>query len=575
MPVITLLLVAAGAFYLAWRFYSKYLAEKIYGLDPKFKTPAHEFEDGVEFVPTRKEILMGHHFVSVAGAAPIVGPAIAIIWGWVPAFLWVVVGTIFASGAHDFGSIWVSIRHKGRSVGDLAGDLISARARILLLAVIYFLVLMVNAVFAIVIAFLFKAYPQAVIPVFVEIPLALVIGYLFYKKGYGLFLPSVLALVIMYVLVILSGSLNWGITLPALTLFGAETATATPTWIIVLLVYGLISSLLPVWVLLQPRDYINGHQLYIGLFIIILAVVIGTLVHSNGLPVHAPAIKWNPEGAPLIVPFIFITIACGAISGFHSLVGSGTTSKQLNKETDARPVGYLGSLGEGSLAVATILACSAGFASAELWAEHYASWGAAAGLGAKVGGFVEGVGFFMENGLFIPAAIGTTFAAVVVVSFAATTLDTGFRLQRYVTGEIGDRIGLPILGNRYVAVIISVVLTGILALWDAEHTGFLIWPLFGATNQILASLALLVISAYLIKLGRSATPVLIPMVFLMTMTSLAMLLTLKTFWNKIIEGEPAYHLFAIGIFILLGSIMVVFEGVKVFRKVAPVTGGSE
>jgi len=423
MPAIVLVLIGLGLFYLAYRFYSKFLAEKIYKLDPDFKTPAHELEDGVEYVPTNKHILMGHHFVSVAGAAPIVGPAIAMIWGWVPAFLWVVVGSIFASGAHDLGSIWVSSRHKGRSIGHLTADLIGQRARLLFLIVIYFLVLMVNAVFALVIAALFIRYPLSVIPIFVEIPLALAIGWLIYKhKGAGVLLPSIAAVATMYLLVILAATYGWEVKVPAL-------GTPVVTWVLILLGYGLVSTLLPIWVLLQPRDYLNGHQLYFGLTAIFLAVIIGTFT-SEGLTLVAPAVRPNPPGAPMMIPFIFITIACGAISGFHSIVSSGTTSKQLDKETDARPVGYLGSLGEGSLALVAILACAGGFTSVAAWNEHYATWGGAAGLGAKVSAFVDGISHFLNQGFGISQTIGATFAAVVVVSFAATTMDTGLRLQK-------------------------------------------------------------------------------------------------------------------------------------------------
>ena len=289
----------------------------------------------------------------------------------------------------------------------------------------------------------------------------------------------------------------------------------------------------------------------------------------TGLPIVAPAIDFTPEGAPLIFPFLFVTIACGAISGFHSVVSSGTTSKQLDKEPDARQIGYLGSLGEGTLALVAIIACSAGFASFDAWQAHYASWGAAAGLGAKVSAFVDGIGYFLNVGLGISAGIGATFAAVVVVSFAATTMDTGLRLQKYVTGEFGDMLNLPFLKIGWVAALIAVVTTGVLALWDQEHAGLLIWPLFGTTNQILASLALLVIGVYLVRLGRSAVPALIPMVFLMSVTSLAMLLTLKTFWNRIIDGESAYHLFAIGVIVLVSSIFIICEAVRVMRAESP------
>ena len=575
MPVITLLFLGLGLFYLAWHFYSRFLADKIYRLDPDFVTPAHELEDGVDYVPTRKEILMAHHFVSVAGAAPIVGPAIALIWGWGPALAWVIVGTIFGSGAHDFGSIWVSVRNKGRSMGFLTSDLISSRARVLFLIVIYFLVLMVNAVFCIVIAFLFRAYPNAIIPVFIEIPLALGIGFLVYRwrPGAGILMPSIVALAIMYAFVILSGTFGWDVDqlMPKFGVFGGDASHTGSFWILVLLVEGFIFTLLPVWMLLQPRDFINGHQLYLGLAVVFLAVIVGTVIHGEGLPIHAPVVNLTPEGAPLIVPFLFVTIACGAISGFHSIVSSGTTSKQLDKETDARPVGYLGSLGEGTLALVAIMACAAGFASLEAWSEHYATWGGASGLGAKVSAFVEGVGYFLNSGLGIGTAIGTTFAAVVVVSFAATTLDTGLRLQKYVTAEFGEILNLPFLKIGWLATLIAVITTGVLALWDQEHAGLLIWPLFGTTNQMLASLALLVIGTLLIRLGRSAAPALIPMVFLMAVTSLAMLLTLKNFWVTSVDPDlpMQWHLFAFGVIILLSSVFIIFEAVRVLRRATP------
>ncbi len=558
MPAIVLLAIGLIAFYLAYRYYSKFLAEKIYRLDPNFKTPAHELEDGVEYVPTHKHILMGHHFVSVAGAAPIVGPAIAMIWGWVPAFLWVVIGTIFGSGAHDLGSIWVSARHKGRSIGDLTASLISERTRALFLIVIYFLVLMVNAVFALVIAALFIRYPTSVIPVFVEIPLALGIGWLIYKyKRAGILLPSIAAVVIMYLLVILSATYGWEVKVP-------EIRTAVVTWVLILVGYGFISTLLPVWVLLQPRDYINGHQLYFGLTFVFLAIIIGTFT-AGGLPVVAPAFRLSPPGAYPIIPFIFITIACGAISGFHSVVSSGTTSKQLQKETDARPVGYLGSLGEGSLALVTILACSAGFATVAAWDQHYATWGGANSLGAKVGAFVNGVGYFLNQAFGISPIIGATFAAVVVVSFAATTMDTGLRLQKYVTAEFGDVLNFPALKVGWIATLIAAGTTAFLALHDGQGKGgLIIWPLFGTTNQLLASLALLVISVFLRKLKRPTVYTLTPMIFLLFMTAAAMLIILKNFWV-----ENKWGLFTVGAIILISALYMVVEAVQILRGTRP------
>jgi carbon starvation protein len=376
---------------------------------------------------------------------------------------------------------------------------------------------MVNAVFALVIAALFIRYPTSVIPIFVEIPLALIIGWMIYKyrKG-GILIPSIAAVVIMYLFVILSATYGWEVKVPAM-------GTAIVTWVLILLAYTFFSTLLPVWVLLQPRDYINGHQLYFGLAFVVLAIIIGTFT-AGGLPIVAPAVRLSPPGAPFIIPFLFITIACGAISGFHSIVSSGTTSKQLDKETDARPVGYLGSLGEGSLALVTILACGAGFASVAAWNQHYATWGGAAGLGAKVSAFVNGVGYFLNQGFGISPTIGAVFAAVVVVSFAATTMDTGVRLQKYVTAE----------------------------------------PLFGTTNQLLASLALLVISVFLLKLKRPIAYTLTPMIFLLLMTSWAMVLTLKKFWL----GNQ-WGLFVIGAIILVSAVYMVIEAVQTMKRARP------
>ncbi|MFQ5683491.1 MAG: carbon starvation protein A [Candidatus Binatia bacterium] len=554
MPAIVLVFIGLGLFYLAYRTYAKFLAEKIYRLDPNFKTPAHEFEDGVEYVPTNKHILMGHHFVSVAGAAPIVGPAIAMIWGWLPAFLWIVVGSIFGSGAHDFGSIWVSSRHHGRSIGDLTASLISQRTRAIFLIVIYFLVLMVNAVFALVIAALFIRYPTSVIPIFIEIPIALVIGWLLYRyKKAGVLLPSIAAVAIMYLFVILAGLYGWEVKIPAI-------GTPIVTWVLVLVGYGFISTLLPIWVLLQPRDYINGHQLYLGLGVVFLAVLVGTFT-AGGLPIVAPAVRLSPPGAPAMIPFLFVTIACGAISGFHAIVSSGTTSKQLNSELDARPVGYLGSLGEGSLAIATILACAAGFATAGAWSQHYATWGGAAGLGAKVGAFVNGIGYILHHSFGITPVIGATFAAVVVVSFAATTMDTGLRLQKYVTAEMGDLLDIPFLKIGWVATFIAAGTTALLALHDGQGKGgLIIWPLFGTTNQLLASLALLVISVFLKKLKRPTVYTLCPMVLLLIVTTWAMLFVLKNFWVKANWG-----LFLIGAVILISAVYMVVESVQAMK----------
>jgi carbon starvation protein len=380
------LVVGLLAFLTGYQVYSRYIARQIYRLDPDFRTPAHEFEDGVDFVPTNRHVLFGHHFTSVAGAAPIVGPAIAVIWGWLPAFLWVVLGTVFAGAVHDFGTLWISTRHKANSVGTLTESIVGGRARVLFLLIIFFLLLLVNAVFAVVIANLFIASPGAVLPVWGTLVVAVVVGILIYRSRTGILWPSLGALLLIYVLIWLGqyapfelpdffGFTPTGAQLTAAQGDASVAAAAAQVdgmrigWVIILLIYAFFASVLPVWLLLQPRDYINSHQLFVALGII----SVGILVANP--PVIAPAINHNlPSDAPNWFPLLFITIACGAISGFHGLVASGTSAKQLNKETDARYVGYGGMLGEGTLALTSILAATAGlalFVGVDGWHEHY------------------------------------------------------------------------------------------------------------------------------------------------------------------------------------------------------------
>jgi len=393
MSAILVLVLGLAAMAAGYFLYSKFIAEKIYRLDPDFKTPAHEFEDGVDFVPTNRYVLWGHHFTSVAGAAPIVGPAIAVIWGWVPAFLWVVLGTVFFAGVHDFGAIWASVRNKAKSVGALTGDVVGKRARSIFMIVIFLVLLMVNAVFAVVIAGLMMNFSSAVVPVWGAILVALVIGQMIYRRKMSLPMVSIVGVVALYALIGIGPSVP--LQMPA----EVAGVSGNAIWILLLFGYAAIASLLPVWVLLQPRDYINGLQLFVGLIILYGAIL---LLNPSMV---APAFNDNvPAGTPSLLPLLFVTIACGAISGFHGLVSSGTTSKQLNKETDARFVGYFGAVGEGMLALAAILAATAGFASLADWEAMYTAFGQ-----GGVNAFVEGGAFIIHNGLGPPEATAGFF----------------------------------------------------------------------------------------------------------------------------------------------------------------------
>lgn len=547
MSAVLIAVVAFGAFALAYKFYGGFLAGKLFGVDPSRRTPAHEVNDGVDFVPTRRSVLFGHHFTSIAGVGPIAGPAIAVIWGWVPALLWVVLGAIFIGGVHDLGALVASSRHGGRSVGDVARDVISPAARTLFLLVISFMILVVLAVFGLVIGILFTMYPISVLPIWLEVPLAIWMGYMIHERGGRLEVWSLIALGIMYLTIYLGTLLPLHIP----PIFGSELTT----WIVVLMVYCYIASTLPVHRLLQPRDYINSHELFVAMVLMVLGLL---LMHPK---VVAPALNVHPEGAPPILPFLFVVVACGAVSGFHSLVASGTSSKQLSNEGDAQLVGYGSMLAEGTLAVLVILACVAGIGSHEAWSQHYISWAAAKGLGAKLGAFVEGGANFL-GALGIPHKLGTGILAVVVVSFAATTLDTATRIQRYVITELASAYRVPLLSKRHPATLLAVGSALVLALAKGGGKGgMVLWPLFGTSNQLLAGLALLVVSAYLLRKAKSLRYTLLPMLFMMTMTGWA---TVHEFGGFMSKGQ--YGLAFIGGAVLALEVGIVVEAVKVFLR---------
>ena len=360
------LLIAVGAgvvFIVAYHTYGRWLGSKIFRLSADAVCPSRRLADGSDYVPTPKAIVFGHHFTSIAGTGPIVGPAIAVMWGWLPALLWVVFGSIFIGAVHDFGALVVSLRNNGQTVGDVAGRVLNRRVRLLFLFVLFMALTIVLAIFGLVIAAVFKQYPSAIFPCVVQIPIAVGIGLWLHRKGVGLLIPSLIALGVMYVSVIY-GDQGWLHVINE-TMAGWSIIT----WVVVLLLYSYVASVLPVWTLLQPRDYINSLQLIsaLGLIVggLVWAVFFGGAPPVEGasrppLKLAAPVWDFDPAGAPMMFPFLFITIACGAISGFHCLVSSGTSSKQLMNEPDARFVGYGSMVTEGFLATLVILACAAG-----------------------------------------------------------------------------------------------------------------------------------------------------------------------------------------------------------------------
>ena len=536
--------IAFVAFALGYRFYSRFLARRIFALGDDESVPARAFEDGIDYVPTRKSVLWGHHFASIAGAAPIVGPAIAVIWGWAPALVWVCLGTVFMGATHDFAALVISARHRGRSIGEIAGQVISPRVKTLFLLVITLLIWVVLAVFAYIIATLFVSTPSSIFPINVQIIVAIAIGWLIYRRQIPILVPSLV---------------GYGLLLLAI-FYGESFANSFPairevpvlTWVWILLLYAFVASVLPVWLLLQPRDYLNAHQLVTGLVLL----TAGLFVLRPA--VVAPALNPSPEGAPPLLPFLFVTIACGAISGFHGLVSSGTTSKQLARMPDARPIAYGAMLAEGMLGLLAVLAATAGFASHEEWWQHYSSWGAANGLAAKLDAFVSGGATFVGS-LGIPVDTAKTLMAVIVIAFAATSLDTGARIQRLVIAELADTYGLKLLTNRFVASAVGIAAALLLAVTQGGGTGGLaLWPLFGTTNQLVAAVTLLIVSIWLQRKGRAIVYTVIPMLAVAAVTAWAMIGNLVDYYS----GFDELWLLALsGSLILVLDVWIMLEGI--------------
>ncbi|MCD6598555.1 MAG: carbon starvation protein A [Bacteroidales bacterium] len=522
-----LALLALVGYILAYHTYGKYLAKRIFKLKDSNLMPSHELEDGVDYVPTKRQIVFGHHFTTIAGLGPIVGPAIGIIWGWLPAFIWVFFGSIFMGAVHDFSSLVISARNKGKTIGELTGDIISPSTRYAFQFIMQFLLFIVISVFSMIVGLLFEMYPEAVFPVWMQIPIAVWLGRQI-RKGKNDLLYSIIAVVLMYITVIMG---VW-IPIKVPSVFGIPPVSI---WVLILLVYVYFASTIPVQKLLQPRDYINSHQLIIamGLMFIGLAVV-----HP---PITAPAINSAATAPgsdiPALAPLLFITIACGAISGFHSLASSGTTVKQVDKEGDTLFIGYGGMLWESLLAVLVLMAIAGGLGitDPEAFNHHYSSWASASGLNAKLAAFVQGAAnLFM--GIGIPDNIGKSIIAVFIVSFANTTLDSATRIQRLSLQEIFTRRNGEVIkpmDNRYVATFVVVLAAGLLAFSRPAADGAMsLWPLFGSLNQLLAALALAVVSVYLFQRKKKYMITFIPMIFVLAMTIWAMIENLITFFKN-------------------------------------------
>lgn len=614
---------SAGFLYISYKVYGRYLARYVFGFDAARTPPSVELRDNIDYVPTHRAVLFGHHFASIAGLGPIIGPAIAVYWGWLPAMVWVLAGCVLIGGVHDLAALFASIRHKARSIGDLTNEIVGPRARLLFLLIIFFLLALAMGVFAIQMAILFNDLsPQAVMPTFSLIVIAMIIGILVYRRHWRLGRVTLLGVTLM----VLTTYLGLEFPVPLYRAFSnaqveqviqttddpelpqvhgiratragmaqhffesraqsdpayvplAENVAqardqARSTWVYILLAYAFFASVLPVWFLLQPRDYINCFQLYIGLGLLMLGFVVW---HPT---INAPAFgglaSAAGDNAPGVLPFIFITIACGAVSGFHNLVSSGTTARQIARETDAHPIGYGAMLTEGFLAVLVILACVAGLSQAE-YQQQYGHW---SGLDARaLGAFLSGAAQVIaqpflrlaspESGPGI-VTFCRNFIAVVVVSFAMTTLDSATRLLRYNVEEIARLARLKPLTNRYASSLIAVLAIGYFALMtiDGKPAGLTLWQLFGTTNQLLAALGLLVASIYLYQLRRPIIYTVVPMLVMVVSVCWAMSIKLGDFYRGWQQSGDTTNLalLIVGGALAIMSAWMVIEGVGVFVR---------
>ena len=545
-----IMFVAFVSFVLGYRFYGRFLAET-YELDENRPTPSHTDYDGVDRVPAHKAVLLGHHFASIAGAAPIVGPVIAaLVFGWLPVLLWIILGTIFVGAVIDFSALVASIRHRAQSIAVVAREHMSALTYRLLLAFVWLTLVYVLTVFADLTATTFKDNGGVASSSLMFIVLAILFGLAINRLKVPLLWASLVFVPLVFVAV-------WAgqqVPIPPAKMAWLVSGDPKKTWAVILIVYCFVASTTPVWILLQPRDYLSSFLLYASVLVGFLGILAG------GFAINYPAfIAWNVPHPGALFPMLFITVACGACSGFHSIVASGTSSKQLNAEPDARLVGYGGMLLEGLVAVIALATVVMLGRSDDLTHQP------------PLQIYAAGVSRFASL-LGVPAELGKSFGLLALSAFILTTLDTATRLGRYVFEEFfALRSGYA----RYVSTLATLILPTIFVLitlrgpqgkpipaWKA------IWPVFGSSNQLLAGLVALIIAVWLKKTGKRLWFIVLPVVFMNVVTVWALVTLVKQYLYEPLRLEG--HLSPVGVIalvLLALAVLVIVEGVRTVRKV--------
>jgi len=535
MNAFEVIIFAIAWFVFAYFWYGGRIGKKVLHVNKDRPTPAHTNYDGLDYVPTNPFILFGHHFSAIAGAGPIVGPILAYaLFGWLPALIWILLGAVFMGAVHDFSALVISIRNEGRSIVKIAESAISPTASILFAVFVWFTLALVQAVFADLTAKTLIEQPKIAFPTIALIFIAIIFGLMIYKLKLNIYISTVIALVAL-------GLSVWaGTYIPVFLNY--------QVWLIIIIIYSFVASIIPVWILLQPRDYISMYLLIIGMLLGIVGI---SLLNP---PITGPAyVSFVNKGTPLF-PMLFVIIACGAISGFHSLVASGTTAKQLDKEVNARKIAYGGMLTEGLLAVLVITMISSvliwdntGNSTAPNAFQGFLHQSAEIAFGNALGRTIEILG--------IPLMIGIQFGILMLNAFILTTLDASARLNRYVMQEtLGVRFG-GIFKNRYFASGASLVFAYILCIGSGYQ---IIWPIFGASNQLIGTLALFTASAYLFGIKAPKFYTLIPAFLMLIITESS--LFYQIFWKFLPENQ--YFLLFIAVILFILGLFVAFEATK-------------
>ena len=531
MSSLLVLTGAVAALLLGYRFYGTWI-EGLWHIDPARPTPAVTKFDGVDYIPSKNWlVLFGHHFASIAGAGPIIGPALAVgLWGWGPTLIWVILGSIFIGGIHDFGALIISTREDGGSIGDIAARSISTKAKIIFSVFIWMALILVIAVFAYFGANTFVTQPEVIVPSFGIIPLAVAVGLALYKFRWNVLGVTLTGLLVLGLLIYIGGEMPLNFTL------------SQGLWIKILLVYCFVASIVPVNLLLQPRDYLSSFLLFGGIALAIIGIFVS---HPT---MNAPAYMANKTPIGYLWPMMFITVACGANSGFHSIIASGTTSKQLANERYAKRIGFGSMLLEGLLATLVIILVVGGFSLPE-FRQHIAD------KTSPVNMF--GTGFGNVTAPFL-GKWGTPVALTILNVFILTTLDSATRITRYITEEL---FGVK---NRYLSTLLVLVCGGALALGKDSANNPLwqkIWPAFGASNQLVAALALLVISCWLLSKNKPTRYALIPALFMLVTSVAALIYQMGQY-----IASKDYVLLIISAILLCASGYLVQEVFKTFRN---------